>query len=167
MEDLLGLLLRATITYVYLLAIVRLSGKRTIKEGTPFDLLVALMIGDMPDNIIWGETPVAQGLVAMGSVMLLHLLVVYASYRSIAFDRLVGSRPEPAIENGELVRRTMALERLNEEELWALLRQQRIEERRDVETAMLEPDGVLSIRRRKPAKPAEKRDKPALLEALL
>jgi uncharacterized membrane protein YcaP (DUF421 family) len=65
-----------------MLLVVRLAGKRTIREGTPFDFLVALMLGDFPDDVIWGEVPVAQGVVAIGSVMRLHVMVSYASYRS-------------------------------------------------------------------------------------
>lgn len=95
MDDALGIVVRATATYVFLLILLRISGKRTVGEGTPFDFVVALVLGDFPDDIIWGEVPVAQGVVAIGTVMLLHLCVVYATYRSVRFDRLVASGPTP------------------------------------------------------------------------
>jgi uncharacterized membrane protein YcaP (DUF421 family) len=99
-EHVLGLIVRATATYVFLLVLLRISGKRTVHEGTAFDFVVALVLGDFPDDIIWGEVPVAQGLVAMGTVMTVHLCVVYASYRSIRFDQLVGSSPTPIVRAG-------------------------------------------------------------------
>jgi hypothetical protein len=83
-----------------MLLVVRLAGKRTIREGTPFDFLVALMLGDFPDDVIWGEVPVAQGVVAIGSVMRLHVMVSYASYRSPWFDRLLGASPAPLLRRG-------------------------------------------------------------------
>lgn len=52
MEQALGIILRASITYVYFLIMLRLTGKRVIGEATPFDFIVALVVGDMPDDII-------------------------------------------------------------------------------------------------------------------
>lgn len=165
MEPVLGILIRVVVAYVYLLVVLRLSGKRVIGQGTPFDFIVALIVGDMPDDVIWGEVPLAQGLVGMGSVMLLHLVVVYASYRSQAFDRLIGGGGVPLIRNGDLVRHAMATERVSEWELDTMLREHGIDGRAEVRDAMLEPSGTLSVRRWDEAQPAEKRDQPAL-EAL-
>ncbi len=162
----LAVLLRAAVAYVYLLILVRITGKRVIKEGTPFDLIVALIVSDFPDDMIWGEVPLAQGLVAMGSLMLLHVLVDYAAYRSIRFNQLVGSGPSPVIKSGKPVHETRDRERINEQELAAMLRLQEIDQRSEVQDAYLEPTGMLTVKRREEAKPAEKRDLDALREML-
>lgn len=166
MEELLGVVLRLSISYVYLLTVLRLAGKRTVGEGTPFDFLIALIIGDMSDDVIWGIASVAQGLVAMGTLMLLHLVAASASYHSIAIDRLLGSGPAPFVKNGELVRETMAGQRLNEGDVDVLLRDQSIDDRGEVGVASLEPNGKPSVQRREWAKPAEKRDRRLLEEVV-
>jgi uncharacterized membrane protein YcaP (DUF421 family) len=157
-EHVLGLIVRATATYVFLLVLLRVSGKRTVGEGTPFDLVVALVLGDFPDDIIWGEVPVAQGIVAMGAVMLAHLCVVYASFRSIRFDRLVGSGPTPIVRNGRSVPQGLRRERMNEGDVDVVLRHHGRPDRREVREALLEPDGELSLRPAESARIARRRD---------
>jgi uncharacterized membrane protein YcaP (DUF421 family) len=53
--ELVRLAARAVFAYVLLLTLVRVSGKRTIKQGTPTDLAVALIVGDLVDNVLWAE----------------------------------------------------------------------------------------------------------------
>ena len=158
MEHVLGLVVRATATYVFLLVLLRISGKRTVHEGTPFDFVVALVLGDFPDDIIWGEVPFAQGLVAMGTVMTIHLLVVYASFRSIRFDRLVGSGSTVVMRAGRTVPRAMRAERMNEGDLDVHLRVHGRADRRDVREAAIEQTGEMSLLPTEAARPARRRD---------
>jgi uncharacterized membrane protein YcaP (DUF421 family) len=166
MEEIAGILFRLAFAYVYLLALTRLSGKRTIGEVTPFDFMVTLIVSDFPDDIIWGEVPLAEGVVAVGTIMLLHLIVAYASYRSIAFAHLVESAPSPLVVNGEMQPAPMARERMNEQELDAELRLQQLDRRQPVQQGTLEPDGHFSVIRQEPFQPAEKQDVAKLKEAL-
>jgi uncharacterized membrane protein YcaP (DUF421 family) len=164
--ELAGILVRATFTYGFLLALVRLSGKRTIMEGTPFDLVVALIVGDVPDDMIWGEVPLAQGIVAMGSLVLLHAIVVYGSYRSPAFDRLVGSRPARIVRGGRLEGAAMAGERVNAADLESQLRGQELKDLTAVRDAWVEPSGQVSVIRTREARAADRSDE-ARLRAVL
>jgi uncharacterized membrane protein YcaP (DUF421 family) len=165
-DPLAAIALRAVFTYVYLLVLVRLSGKRTIGEGTPFDFLMAIIVGDFPDDIIWGDVPVAQGVVAVGTLTLMHLLVAVLSYHSIPFDRLVGSGPVALLRQGDSQAGPMARERLNEMALDAMLRRHGIEERAGVQEGLLEPSGSLTVQRQEERRPAEKRDRDQLKETL-
>jgi uncharacterized membrane protein YcaP (DUF421 family) len=166
MEQALGIILRASITYVYFLILLRLTGKRVIGEATPFDFIVALVVGDMPDDMIWGDVPVAQGLTGIGTVVLLHVLVAYISFRSAVFDRLVASRPSPVLRGPLVVEATRRREHLSDGDISRILREHQIESRSEIEEAILEPTGRVSIRRREEAKPAQKRDLPLLREAI-
>ena len=158
MEHVLGLIVRATATYLFLLVLLRISGKRTIHEGTPFDFVVALVLGDFPDDLIWGEVPVAQGLVAIGTVMTIHLCIVYASYRSIRFDRLVGSGATRVLSGGRLLPRGLRAERMNTGDLDVQLRHHGIDDPRDVKGALVEPTGEVAALRTEDARPARRRD---------
>jgi uncharacterized membrane protein YcaP (DUF421 family) len=158
MGDVLGLVVRATATYLFLLILLRISGKRTVHEGTPFDFVVALVLGDFPDDLVWGEVPVAQGLVAMGTVMALHLCVVYASSLSIRVDQLVASGPTPVMRAGRLLRPGLRSERMNTGDLDVHLRVHGRERYDEVREAAIEQTGEMSLLPTEAARPARRRD---------
>lgn len=158
LDGVLGILVRTSIAYVYLLAILRVSGKRVIRQSTPFDLVVALVVGDMPDDVIFNNVPIAQGLVAMGTIVLIHLAVAYGSYRSVVLERLAGSMPTLVVHQGNAVTESLRAERLNKADLDALLREQEIDSHTHVERAWVEPSGSLGLHRHPEAKPIQKRD---------
>ena len=158
MEHALGFVVRATATYLFLLILLRMSGKRTVHEGTPFDFVVALVLGDFPDDLIWGEVPVAQGLVAMGTVMTIHLVVVYASYRSIHFDQLVGSGPTRVLRHGLSLPDGMRRTRMNDGDLDVQLRHFGYTDRREVREVAIEQTGETSLFPTEDARPARRRD---------
>ena len=158
MEHALGLFVRATATYMFLLVLIRISGKRTVHEGTPFDFVVALVLGDFPDDIIWGEVPVAQGLVAIGTVVATHLCVVYASYRSVWFDRLVASGRTLVVRSGRALREGLRRERMNSTDLDIQLRHRGVDNPSDVEEASIEPCGEIAVILTESARPARRAD---------
>ena len=74
MTDPLRVALRAVLAYVFLLALLRVSGKRTVHESTPFDFVLALVLGDLVDDALWAEVPFAQFVVAASSIVLAKLV---------------------------------------------------------------------------------------------
>src|SRR6185436_8500834 len=56
---------RGVLVYVAMLVVIRILGKRTVGNFTAFDLLVALMLGEVVDEIIYGDVTIAQGMVAI------------------------------------------------------------------------------------------------------
>jgi uncharacterized membrane protein YcaP (DUF421 family) len=150
--------LRATVIYVFLLVVVRLLGKRTVGAATAFDFMVALILSEVVDEPIYGDVPLVQGLLVIAVVAGWHAVNSYLSYRSERFDRLAGGEPTVLVQNGKIVRRAMKQERVNEEELSSLLRQQGIEDLGDVKKATLEPDGLLSVIKTDEAQELQKRD---------
>lgn len=138
---------RTVLVYLSLLLVVRVLGKRTVGSVTAFDLIVALILGEVADEMIFGNVPMIEGLAAIGSVGLLHFGNSYISFRSTAVDRLTGGSPRTLIQDGRIVERALAEERINEEELRSLLRLEGVEDPREVRRATLEPDGKLSVLR--------------------
>ena len=65
--------IRVLFAYVILLLFVRLSGKRTVTHGSPFDFTVALILGDLVDDLLWAEVTAASFVVATGVLMAAHL----------------------------------------------------------------------------------------------
>jgi uncharacterized membrane protein YcaP (DUF421 family) len=149
---------RAILIYVFLLVVIRALGKRTVGNFTAFDLIVALIIGEVVDEPIFGDVPVAQGLLAIAVVGALHFGNSFLSYLSPAFDRLTAGAPRLLVKNGTLDRRAMAMERVNEQELWSLLRMRQIDDLDDVKEAWLETTGELSVLRTEDARELQKGD---------
>ncbi len=166
MEDLAGIGVRASVIYLYVLAMMRFAGKRTVGDLSPWDFLVALIIGDMFDDVIWGEVSLARAIVGLTTVLLLHILVSYAGFRSRRMDRLFGSGPTPMVRDGRLVREGQRKERVDDDEIRSLLRLRGVDRLGEIREALLEPSGRLSVLRREEAKPAEKRDLPELKRAM-
>ena len=143
---------RALIAYVYLLLMLRLRGKRAIAEASAFDFVAALILGDMVDNVLWAEVPVAQFLVAAGVLVVVDTLLSWASAHSDRFHLLIEGRPAVLAEAGRRNRDAMRGELVNDPELDSLLRLngQDPASLSEIRHALLEPDGQLSLIR-KPA----------------
>lgn len=137
--------LRATVIYFFLLVVVRLLGKRTVGHSTAFDFIVALILGEVVDEPIYGDVPLVQALLVIAVIGGWHAVNAYLSYRSQTFDRLTGGSPTVLIRDGQLDGRAMRRERVNESDLRSLLRLQQIDDLSEVKLATLEPNGGLSV----------------------
>lgn len=149
---------RATVIYVFLLVVVRLMGKRTIGHSTAFDFMVALILGEVVDEPIYGDVPLVQALLVIAVVAGWHALNAWLSYRSVRFDHLTGGGPAVLVRDGVIDRRALAAARVNEAELWSLLRLQQVDDLAEVRQATLEPNGQLSVLRTRPARELQKGD---------
>lgn len=162
MEGLIGVAVRATVMYGYALLIVRLAGKRSIGNLTPIDFVVGLIIGDMFDDVIWAEVSIAKGLVGLTTIVLLHSLMTYATYRSTRLHHLLSSTPTQVILNGRMLPDALARERTPSGEVEMELRLQQEDQLSEIEQGCWEPSGQVSLQKFEPARPAQKRDRPAL-----
>ena len=166
MEDLVGIAVRLTITYLYLLAAVRAYGKRTIGQLSIPDAAAAFIVGDMFDNVVWAKVETSRGLAAIGVVMLLHVLVVYGAYRWRSFARIVESGPVAVVRAGHPIADGMRHERMPEAELCSLLREKGIERMAEIEIARQEPHDHVSLVKKPEHRTAQRQDMPKL-EAVL
>jgi uncharacterized membrane protein YcaP (DUF421 family) len=143
-DGLIATALRGGAMYLYLLVIIRILGKRTIGNFTAFDLIIALILGDLVGEVIFGQVPVAQGLVALAVVAGLALADSLASFRWPSFDRLTGGSPSVLIRDGTPDREEMARNHVNDLELEAMLRLNGLDSPSDVRLGTLETNGSLS-----------------------
>lgn len=149
---------RASFVYFFLLLVVRVLGKREVGATSAFDLIVALILGEVVDEIIYADVTILQGITAIVVVAVWHLVNSWASYKSQFIDRLTGAPPTIVVKNGEIQHKNLARERLNEEELFSELRMMGVEDPREVKQATLEPNGKISVLKEDWAKPVQYRD---------
>ena len=149
---------RGVLIYVVMLVVIRLLGKRTVGNFTAFDLLVALMLGEVVDEIIYGDVSIAQGLVAIVVIALCKYVTAWLTYFDHGLNRMLEGKPTEVVRNGELVRKGLREEMLNEQEVLAALRLNDVADMREVKSALMEVDGQISVIREPWAEPATKAD---------
>lgn len=157
-NELLWTAVRASFVYLFLLLVVRVLGKREIGSTSAFDLVVALILGEVVDEIIYADVTILQGVIAIVVVALWHVVNSWASFKSEIIDKLTGAPPTVVVKNGQIQRKNLAKERLNEEELFSELRMVGVENVKEVKQATLEPNGKISVLQEEWAKPVQRQD---------
>jgi uncharacterized membrane protein YcaP (DUF421 family) len=157
-QELLMTALRAIAVYILVFIVIRLMGKRAVGNFSAFDLLVALMIGEIVDEMIYGDVTFLQGAIPIIIIMLMHEANAWLSYSKHGFSKLLEGTPSIIIKDGELQRKGMRRERMNEEDVLAQLRLQDIDVLREVKLAIVENDGQVSVIRQSWAAPLQKAD---------
>ena len=146
MEKFVIIILRTLLMYGVILLIFRLMGKREIGELSVLDLVVFVMLGEMAVVAIEQHTdPIMNTLVPMAMLLLIQLGMAFASLKSRRFRRLVDGTPSVMIRNGKIDENMMKKHRYNFDDLLMQLRTKDIDNIADVEFAILETSGELSI----------------------
>ena len=156
--DLLLTAARAFAVYIFMLIVVRALGKRTVGNFSAFDLLVALMLGEVVDEIIYGDVRFLQGAVAIVAIGAFAYTDAWLSYFDHGMDAVLEGTPTVVIRDGEFDRTGMRKERMNEKDVLGQLRSQGIHDMREVRLATVENDGSLSVLKHEWAEPAQRAD---------
>jgi len=136
---------RAVAVYLVLMAMVRLSGKRTVGQFTPFDLLVVMLLSESVSNSLsGGDESVVGGLILAGTLMLLNLGLAVLSARSQRIERLTEGTPVLVGRDGRIYDDVLRRERVGRGELEKALRENDCP-LEQMQCAFLETDGNFSI----------------------
>jgi uncharacterized membrane protein YcaP (DUF421 family) len=149
---------RAVAVYALILIVIRLLGKRTVGNFTAFDLLIALMLGELVDEMIYGDVRFLQGTVAIVTLAALAAADSWVSYASRGMQRVLEGTPTVIVRDGTFDRDGMRAERMNERDVMGMLRLSGIQDIREVHLAIVETDGKVSVLKHDWAAPADKAD---------
>ena len=142
----LGIILRTILVYLVVLVGLRLSGKREIGQMTVFDLVVLLLISNAVQNAMVGpDTSLSGGILAAAVLLMLNALIARLRLRSPLLRRWVEGTPTLLVLHGEVIPQHMRREGIDAESLLAALREHGVAEINDVEMAVLEIDGSISV----------------------
>jgi uncharacterized membrane protein YcaP (DUF421 family) len=144
--------------YVLMLVVVRVLGKRTIGNFSAFDLLVALMLGEVVDEMIYGDVRFIQGTVAIVTIGSVAYLDSLLSFWNRGMEGLLEGKPTLVVKRGEFHRPGMRQERMSEHDVLGALRSRGVRDLREVEYAAVEHDGTVSVMPFDWAQPAIKAD---------
>lgn len=157
-HELLLTAVRAVAVYLLVLVVIRALGKRTVGNFAAFDLLVALMIGEVVDEIVYGDVSFLQGTTVIVIVGAMHAGNAWLSARGRGMEKLLEGEPTPIIRDGELLLQGMKKERMNVRDVMAHLRLHGIRDLREVRLAAVEDDGEISVLLQEWAETAKRAD---------
>ena len=136
---------RTVAIYVLMLVVVRALGKRTVGNFSAFDLLLALMLGEIVDEIIYGDVRFIQGVTVMVTIGAVAYAESLLSYWDHGMEAVLEGKPTIVIKNGEFHPPGMRRERMNEKDVLGTLRMQGVRDVREVQYAVVEHDGTVSV----------------------
>lgn len=138
--------LRVVVVYLLIVLIFRLTGKREIGELGIIDLVVFIMIGELAVIAIerYNES-FFKPMLSMGILVLIQIIFSHLSLRSRNFRKLVDGEPSIIIKDGKIIEKQMKKQRYDFDDLLMQLRNNNIRYISDVEFAILEPTGKLSV----------------------
>ena len=140
---------RGTVTFLGLLALLRLVGQRESGGLGITDVLLVVLVAEAASAGLHGEAQsVSDSVVIVVTILFWSVAVDAIAYRFPALARWLKARPRPLIEDGRLNRRVMRREFMSDEEVRSQLRLHGIEDIAVVDRGYLEPNGMISIVRR-------------------
>ena len=137
---------RVIILYLVVLIVMRIMGKREIGQLQPFELIVAIMIAEVA-SIPMTDTgiPITNGIIPILALLVMHLIISIANFKSIKIRELVCGKPRILIHRGKIDESALKKERFTINELQERLREKDIVNIGDVEYAILETSGQLTV----------------------
>ena len=134
------------LSYISLIVLLRISGKRTLSKMNAFDLIVTVAIGSILATIIMNkDVTIAQGITALSTLIIMQFLMTKISYHNQFFSRLIKSNPTLLFYEGEYLYDAMKRERILEVEIMQAVRAQGIHSLKNVQVVILETDGSFSV----------------------
>lgn len=141
---------RAALVYFAIMILVRLSGKRTVGEFTPFDLVVVILIGESTQGALTGgDESVLGALVVSATLIALNYAIGFLTTRSERADRLIEGQAVVLMRDGKVIEAALRRNNIPESDLDEALRMEGIDERSEVRRAYLETNGTITVIRKR------------------
>ncbi|MFD1772824.1 DUF421 domain-containing protein [Paenibacillus rhizophilus] len=132
--------------YLFIFLSLRIMGKREIGKLSVFDLTISILIAEIAVFAIEDiERPLYDGIVPMVTLVLTQVVLAHFSLKSRKLRLLIDGKPSILISGGKIQRKEMRKQRYNIDDLLLQLRGQNITSLADVEFAILEPTGQLTV----------------------
>ena len=147
-EDLnpLQMSLRALTVFIVALVMLRVAGRRSFGQRSPFDACTAVLIGAVLSRAVVGASPFLATLCAAASIVLLHRLFGWLSARSDWFDRMASGDIRVLMVDGQEKRDEMRKAQISDRDLAEAIRKKLgKDDRASVSQVTLERDGAVSV----------------------
>lgn len=137
---------RSIVLYIIILIVMRLMGKREISQLQPFELVIAIMIADLASiPMTEAGIPIQNGIVPIIGLLFMHLLISMINMKSMRAREIICGKPTLLICRGKIKQDVLIKERITINELEERLRSANVSTLADVEYAILETSGQLTV----------------------
>ena len=137
---------RSILIYIFVLIVMRLMGKREIGQLQPFELAIAIMIADLASIPMTDSgIPITNGIISILGLLLMHLVISFLNVKSIKAREIICGKPTILIYRGKIDEKALKKERFTINELEERLRGNNIYNLGDVEYAILETSGQVTV----------------------
>ena len=137
---------RTVLFYFALILVIRLLGKRQVGQMEPSEFVVTMLIANLASVPLEDpDLPIHYGLVPMAIVFVCERLISLLCLKSIRLRRLLCGKPVILIENGHLLEQNLRRTRVNLDELSGHLRKEGVLAMEEVQFAILETNGSLTV----------------------
>ena len=138
--------LRSIVVYSVILIMIRIAGKRTIGQFTPFDLVVILLLGNAVQNsVISDDISLIGGLIIAATLLSLNWTVGFLCAHFPAIDAVIEGRPVILAKDGVVYHRKLKQQSVSEEDFARALRKANCSSYSDIRVATLEISGEITV----------------------
>lgn len=139
--------IRGVTVYLFLWLVFRISGKRTLAETSPFELVLLLIISEVTNQaMVDSDHSITNAFLLIVTLVGMSVLLSFIKHRWPGASRIFEGLPLPLIRNGEKLKQNMDKSRVDEEEILMSARlNQGVEKMEDIKEASVENDGQISI----------------------
>lgn len=139
--------LRAVVVYALLLLLFRVTGRRTLAQITTFDFILLLIIGETTQQVLLGDDySFTNMLIIIVTLLLMDVMLSLMKSRSQRVEKILDGVPTVIVENGRVLKRQMAMARVDEDDvLEAARRLQGLERMDQIKYAVIEVHGGITI----------------------
>ena len=142
-------ILRATIAYWTLLFTLRVIGRRAVNQMTLFEFILLFLVGGMLiQAIVYDDRSLTNALLAVFTIGMNHVFGAWLKQKSPTFRKVADGTPIIIIENGHWHLHRMSRMRLYDQDVMSVARQQGIGHMDEIDTAVVERNGAISIFKR-------------------
>lgn len=144
-ESVLRIVVHGTLGYVALVFLLRVSGKRALSKMNAFDFVITIALGSAYATLLISDrVPLAEGIVALGTLIVLQWVISSLYVRSAHFEAIVKGEPTVLYWRGRYLEDILRKVRITHEEVQAAMRDRNIT-RHERAVAVLETDGTLTV----------------------
>lgn len=145
-EPLLEIVVRVCVIYAALVVMVRLAGKREVGQLSPLDLLAMLVLSETVSPALTAQdTSLTAALVAAGTLLGATALTARLTFHSRRAERWIEGRPIELVKDGRVVEEAKRKEGVTQQELESALRKSGVDGVSEVQRAVVEPSGEISV----------------------
>jgi len=145
-----GTILRAMIVYWFLLLVLRVVGRRSFEQMTPFEMILVFLLGGIGiQAIVSDDRSLINAMLGIATVAMMHVLVAWLKMRSASFRCFVDGTPIVIVENGHWHEERIRRLRLHTQDIMTAAREDGVERMDQIQFAVVERNGSVSIVRKK------------------